>query len=122
MELEEQLKVQGYGEAERQLEEAKRAVEAGRKNLAAGVVPAGSLAGIIAGLTGLESRIPEMEKALAAEYAAAVKLVDAQNDADFAAEDILERAELVAEYFEEQGDPEKAEQVRSLMRGEHSSK
>ena len=36
MELEEQLKVQGYREAERQLEEAKRAVEFGRKNIAAG--------------------------------------------------------------------------------------
>ncbi len=87
-----------------------------------GIVPTESLADRMADITELESRIPEMEKALAAEYAAAVKLVDAQNDADFAAQDILERAELIAEYFEEQGNPEKAEQVRSIMRGEHSSK
>ena len=36
VELEKQLIEQGYREAERQLEEAKRAVELGRKNLAAG--------------------------------------------------------------------------------------
>ena len=116
MELEQQLRVQGYREAERQLEEAKRAVEIGRKNLAAGAVPTASLAN----LTELQSSIPEMEKALAAEYAATAKLVDTQNDADFAAQDILERAELIAEHFEQKGDPEKAEQVRSIMRGEHS--
>ena len=122
MELEKQLIDQGYRQAERQLEEAKRAVEFGRKNLAASAVPTGSLAGLIADLTELESRIPVMEKALAAEYAAAVKLVDAQNDADFAVQDMLEHAELVAEHFDEKGHPEKAEQVRSIMRGEQSSK
>ena len=40
----------------------------------------------------------------------------------FIAQDILERAELVAEYFEEKGDTKKAEQVRSLVCGEHALK
>ena len=68
-----------------------------------------------------EESVRNVDAALAAEYEATVAVVDARNDLEFTLLDIFQRLEDAAEECEET-DPEKAEQIRSIMRGEQSSK
>ena len=71
-------------------------------------------------LNKLDEAIARGEASLKAEYEEAVKHVDAVNDMEFAGEDLLERAELVAEHFANEMDrPDVAEWIRKLMAGEN---
>lgn len=101
MDLQKCLDESGYTQAAKELEEAKEAIAFAKANLAAGIQPNVPLVEFLADLAEMEVRIPKMEKALADEYAATVKYVDASNDADLAMLDIEERAEMVLEYMEQ---------------------
>ncbi len=101
MDLQKRLDESGYTRAAKELEEAKEAIALAKANLAAGIQPNVPLLELLADLAEMELRIPKMEKALSDEYAAAVKLVDAQNDLDLAMLDIEGRAEMVLEYMEQ---------------------
>ena len=100
MDLQKHLDESGYTQAAKELEEAKEAIAFAKANLAAGIQPNVPLVQFLADLAEMEVRIPQMEKALANEYAAAVKLVDSQNDLDLTMLDLEERAEMVLEYME----------------------
>ena len=101
MDLQKHLDESGYTQAAKELEEAKAAVAFVKANLAAGIQPNVPLLQLLGDLAEMELKIPKMEKALADEYAASVKLVDAQNNLDLTMLDIEERAELILEYMEQ---------------------
>ncbi len=101
MDLQKHLDESGYTQAAKELEEAKAAIAFAKANLAAGILPNVPLVKFLADLAEMEVRIPETEKALAATYADAVELVDAQNDLDLTMLDLEERAEMVLEYMEQ---------------------
>ncbi|MBX3291843.1 MAG: hypothetical protein KF881_03005 [Acidobacteria bacterium] len=102
MDLQEQLDKSGYTQAAKELEEAKEALAFAKASMAAGIMPNIPLTQFLADLAEIEARIPKMEKALADEYAATVKLVDANNDLDLTMLDLEERAEMVLEYVEKE--------------------
>jgi hypothetical protein len=119
MKLEEQLEESGYNAAVRELEEFKRARDFVRRNLEAGTPANVPISRVIADLADLEFRIKGCEEVLAKEYVGIIASVDARNDLDFEMADLMEHAELVAEYFDETGRPEMAEWCRALMRGDN---
>ena len=100
MNLNKLLDESGYTQALRDLEEAKRARDLLRANLAAGNKPNVPITQVLADLAEIEAWIPRAEKLLAEEYAATVKRVDAENDLDLTMLDLEERAEMVLEYME----------------------
>jgi hypothetical protein len=102
MDLQKQLDESGYTQAAKELEEMKEALAFAKANLAADNLRNVPLAELLADLAEMEARIPQMEKALADEYAEAVKHVDAANDLDLAMLDLEERAEMVLEYVEKE--------------------
>jgi outer membrane protein TolC len=116
MDLQKTLDESGYTKAKKELEEAKEALAFAKANLAAGIQPNVPLTQFLADLAEMELRIPEMEKALATEYAATVKYVDAQNDLDLSMLDMEEHAELVLEYMEkDHADSPVTDQVRDIV-------
>ncbi|QQS33939.1 MAG: hypothetical protein IPM50_05005 [Acidobacteriota bacterium] len=102
MGLQKQLDESGYTQAAKELEEAKAALALAKANLSAGIMPNIPLTQFLADLAEMEVGLSKMEKALADEYAAAVKRVDGANDLDFTMLDVEERAEMVLEYVEKE--------------------
>ena len=101
MDLQKHLDESGYTKAAKQFDDLKAAIALAKDNLAAGILPNVPLVELLADIAEMEIKIPQMEKALADEYAAAVKLVDSQNDLDLTMLDLEERAEMVLEYMEQ---------------------
>jgi hypothetical protein len=100
MDLQAELDKSGYTRAAQEVAEAKVACEFARKNLGS-LRPGVSLPKVLADLAEFEIWIKNAEKQLAEDYAEVVKKVDAHNDLDFKMLDIMETAELVLEYVEE---------------------
>ena len=116
MDLKTLLNESGYTQAVKELEEAKHARDLARDSLAAGIQPNVPLTELLADLAEMEAWIPKAEKALADEYAATVKHLDAQNDLDLAMLDMEERAELVLEYMEtDHADAPVTAEIRTLV-------
>lgn len=116
MDLQKQLDESGYTQAAKELEEAKAALAFAKANLASGVMPNIPLPQFYADLAEIEARIPKMEKVLADEYAATVKLVDANNDLDLTMFQVEEIAESVLEYVEKElPDHPNTPKIRALV-------
>ncbi len=116
MDLQKYLDESGYGQAVKELEDAKALIALVRKNLAEGIPPNAPMEQVLADLLEMELWVPRAEKVLAEEYAAAIKYVDAQNDLELTMLDVTERAELVLEYMEtDHPDAPATDEIRTLV-------
>lgn len=118
MELQKMLDESGYTRAVEELEGIKR-----QRSVMAEAVDAAPPELVNeqqALLDEMDEAIARAETALESEHEAAIKHLDATNDVELMSEDILERAELVAEHFANEMDrPDVAEWIRKLMAGEN---
>ncbi len=115
MDLQKHLDESGYTESLEKLEAAKGQRAVIVEGLPTATNPE-AIPEFLESLKELDEWIAAAEKVLAAEYEAAVKLVDSHNDLDFQMLDIKETAELLLEYVEQDfpGDPKTVE-IRKIV-------
>lgn len=99
MDLQKILDESGYTQAAAECEELKR--QRAELVRVAPNAPPDKQAFVRGTIAEMDEAIVQMEKALSEELAATIKNVDANNDLDFAMLDMMERAELVLEYVEQ---------------------